>query len=549
MAWGLDSNRWKPPITITNDAILRRTKGNEHMNVGKVDIIEIKEAAKHDWLPRKGVTGMDVGLKYIAGKRTGEVAIRLFVRKKVSDIAPEKRFPSQLGKHKTDVIVREFKPNSNLPDEATYNPMVGGIELFSGERTTAGMFVRDNVTGQLMILGTFHGHIPPNTPIYQPQSGTQIGYLIRGGHYLTQPLDADLILFGAPRGYHLAITELGPIKGVRDVSVADLGKLLVRKRGFWTGWTNGLLEGVKGTTKSGIVYEDTYDLPDYQGRDIYYENGLSFVVDTSDPNHIYREPGDNTPLFGHKGDSGSIILDKDNNAVALMAWAGTAGGTGVGGGPPAPDLMAQLNVTPCFQGVPLPESIVLTSEEEPLEHHPYDNGVWDQSSSGMAAGGLFSWTLKNTYQRLIFRATVVGFDQPVFTWSIRDWNPPNVEEFRPLNDFSNSGEGYVTVYTPVTAYHPSDPVPSTKSIRPATLFFTAQHGASYGPKGTYSELTIEPTVVEGSMTIMVQVEVRSTMHASAAVRGWSNPSQIASGTLDTQEVTYQPITGARSPSR
>jgi len=138
------------------------------------DIVATKEAVKEAWLHRPGVTGMDVGFKYVGGERTTDVVIRLFVHKKLPDVASEDRFPSMLGKHKTDVIEREFKP-MGLPDTTTYPKLVGGVQI-GGNGSTAGMFVLDNVTGQLMLLSTFHGGTAPNSPIFQAVNGERIGY-------------------------------------------------------------------------------------------------------------------------------------------------------------------------------------------------------------------------------------------------------------------------------------------------------------------------------------------------------------------------------------
>src|ERR1035438_2964419 len=94
------------------------------------DIVAAKRAITKAWLGRPGVTGMDVGFKYVGGKRTSDVAIRLFVRKKLREVSPVERFPSLIGKHTTDVIECEMKP-AILPDHAYYPTMQGGIQLFS----------------------------------------------------------------------------------------------------------------------------------------------------------------------------------------------------------------------------------------------------------------------------------------------------------------------------------------------------------------------------------------------------------------------------------
>jgi hypothetical protein len=45
-------------------------------------ILQVKAAYEADFLQRPGVTGVDVGFKYVNGKRTSDVAVRVFVKEK-----------------------------------------------------------------------------------------------------------------------------------------------------------------------------------------------------------------------------------------------------------------------------------------------------------------------------------------------------------------------------------------------------------------------------------------------------------------------------------
>ncbi|HWV98517.1 MAG TPA: hypothetical protein VNZ64_02375 [Candidatus Acidoferrum sp.] len=499
------------------------------------DIIAAKKAVVGAWLSRPGVTGMDVGFKYVGGKRTSDVAIRLFVRKKLADVAPDERFPSLIGKHKTDVIECELKP-CGPPDTAYYNPMVGGVQLYSsGWEGTAGMFVRDNATGQLMILGTFHGDIAPNTAIYQPLNtpqpdGTlgQIGYLIRGGHYLTPPVDADLILFGAPRDTNFIIQDLGCVKGVATVEELMLssGVVLFRgmpvtKRGKTTLVTHGSLDGVS--------YSQPYP-PDYKGNVITYDNMLTFAGD----------PTTSEPL-GKSGDSGSVILDSNNNAVALLTLGSPYSATGPSNaGPAFPDILAALNVTPCFCGTTLPRKIILTSSESPapppIDRNGQIIGAWGQSVTGKEAVPSpgrppiqLRWTITNVYQSLEFRATVVGFDQPVFRWSING---------QTLNQFN--ADAFTTVSVKAVVRTDSQIAQgNTLTFEGVNLSIGAFHKASYDVKGTYSSLVITPTAVQGHIMLMVEVEVCNLSSASLNPMSPTPTSpQSAPATLDTQVLTF-----------
>jgi hypothetical protein len=467
-------------------------------------IIAAKEAVKAAWLGRSGVTGMDVGFKYVRGKRTAHIAIRLFVRNKKARVASAERFPRRIGKHKTDVIESDIKL-AGPPDGNFYNPVVGGVQLVeNGFPYTSGMFVSDNTTDQLMILGTGHGFVPPNSSIFQPSGATQpdgsngnIGYLIRGGHHLTQPVDSDLFSFGCTRGYNFIIEGLGCVKGVNQVGMSDLG-IAVTKRGRTTGVTHGTLDGFSFS----FLYP-----PDYQGNRITYDNMLTFGGD----------PTTNASL-GQGGDSGSIILDGSMNAVALL----TVVGGNLTYGPAIPDILTALKVTPCFCDTILPRKITLTSSE-------FISGPWGPSPSVSGVdvvkspGGIiyaFKWTVTNVYSTLTFHATVVGFNQPVFSWKIGG---------KKVNDFNNIGSGSVTFQTLVWKDKQISPI--TQGFdEEVTLQFSAEGNAQYDVAGTFATLGLNPTEVLGHIAVTVEVTVQDAA-------GTLGP-QSATASLDTQILTY-----------
>lgn len=497
------------------------------------DIIATKEAAKGAWLGRPGVTGMDIGFKYVGGKRTGEVAIRLFVRKKLADVPSAERFPGLLGKHKTDVIEREFTPLGPLPDTKFYDPMKGGVLITCGGwAQSTGMFVRDNVTGQLMILGTCHGEVAPGSPIFQPFNAPQpagslgqIGYLIRGGHYLEPPVDADLFSFAAPRGTAFEIEEIGCVKGVREARLQHLG-MKVSKRGKSSGLTHGTLDGYQ---RSVGPYP-----PDYLGNSITYDNYLTFAVDPNGPD-VFRDPG-GVPVMGQPGDSGSIIVDSDNYAVA-MTCVGTKGHMTELWGPSMPAILSALNVTPCFCGTILPRQIILSSTENPspapTTGNPWDDtqntGDWGKSTSGERKVKPFptcpvksyKYTITNIYQSLQVRATVAGFTKPTFRWKL------NTNQ---LNDFGTDGHGFVSFNTMVwrDASIPPGPASALEGVK---LSYYAQHNASYDISGTYSFVGINPTAVQGHMILTVEVEVKD-------MDGTVSAPESTVVTLDTQHFQW-----------
>ena len=79
------------------------------------DIRRVKNRVEADLLKRPGVTGVDIGHKYIGGKKTDVLAIRIYVEKK-KDVSHEDEIPKQIGGIPTDVIERRFVLHSGQTD-------------------------------------------------------------------------------------------------------------------------------------------------------------------------------------------------------------------------------------------------------------------------------------------------------------------------------------------------------------------------------------------------------------------------------------------------
>lgn len=71
------------------------------------EIRRIKQEAEGELLRRPGITGVDVGYKYIGGRETGILAIRVFVETKREVPDPE-AIPKEIRGVPTDVIERRF---------------------------------------------------------------------------------------------------------------------------------------------------------------------------------------------------------------------------------------------------------------------------------------------------------------------------------------------------------------------------------------------------------------------------------------------------------
>ena len=324
------------------------------------EIRPIKKAAEAELLRRPGVTGVDIGYKFVAGKKTSTLSIRVYVEKK-GNVPAGKAIPETINGVKTDVIERRFelKPRmirvlDLLPqaDTGEYDPLRGGMSIgpcravFLDEAEAAcqdapgpgnyifvgtlGAFVRDNATGAEMMLSNFHVMCLNNgwsvgDTMAQPSrvdGGTcpadVVGALQRAS--LGGQVDCAVASHTA-RGWECSILDIGAING----TAAATDGMAVRKRGRTTGLTYGVV--------------DTVDL----SVNIDYCDGLGPMTLT-DQIGIEVDAAQSAQ-FGDGGDSGSVVVDSSNNVVGLY-FAGNSDGT-YGAANPIAAVLSALNVSIC----------------------------------------------------------------------------------------------------------------------------------------------------------------------------------------------------------
>lgn len=311
---------------------------------------EIFDVLKNDaWqlMSMKNVVGVGRGYKTIGGTRTSSECIVVMVKEKLPRlrVRSEDFVPSEVRGVPTDVIeVGELRfLNERWSQMRPARPGVscGHYQITAG---TFGAVVWDEKTGEPFILSNNHvlanatsgkdGKARPGDPILQPGAADggvlerdKIGYLERFipvemsgrvpgclvsrsvelamNKWLTasrSPVRVEVVarsLAGAanlvdaalarplnPRLISREILELGEIKGSRE---PDLG-LRVRKSGRTTGVTEGEIQVVDATIKA-----------------IYSEDATATFTD-----QIL------TGKMGAGGDSGSVLVDEEMNAVGLL---------------------------------------------------------------------------------------------------------------------------------------------------------------------------------------------------------------------------------------
>jgi hypothetical protein len=251
----------------------------------------------------KGKYTVGVGLKQTHGEYTDQIAIFVYVHKKSpAEAVPESELvPPEFGGYVTDVV--EARPTL-ISDQARYDPLRGGIEIsrehtifdgiFAPPTGTLGAIVRSRATGNAQLLTCAHVVNYLFSNVYQPGEGSAIPIMDIVG---TVPalrnefnpvfLDCAVIDLNGSRGMQAAIEGIGAVQGV-STQVPALGEV-VKKRGARTLLTHGFVARL-------IVspYVPAYDQFEISGA-------VPFVTE-----------------FAGKGDSGSVVLNANNQVIGLL---------------------------------------------------------------------------------------------------------------------------------------------------------------------------------------------------------------------------------------
>jgi hypothetical protein len=212
----------------------------------------MKVLKQHEKMLRshKGVYKVDVGYRWKDGKMTGEIAIRVHVKKKkpVKDLESADVVPDVLDGFPVDVI----QSNLELQRTTRRDPLVGGIETRNvniGSVGTLGAIVFDAGTNQPLALSNHHVYVAnrPNNAVGDRvnQPGTTVNPdtlgVVNRSH---RGLDCAVATRNGTRANSTSIIDFpGGIKGVVEPMIG----MRVAKSGRTTGTTMGMVEGVSST--------------------------------------------------------------------------------------------------------------------------------------------------------------------------------------------------------------------------------------------------------------------------------------------------------------
>ncbi len=305
------------------------------------DYMEIKERAAPRLLALPGVHAVGVGAKQVAGKRTEDVAIAVFVEHKrpPAEVPADERVPDEIEGVKTDVIEMPVPQTIQQPgqlfgakreDTKKYRPIRGGTQCAregQGFGTFSCLFTMPS-DPKTVIASTCHHVIYTNCSdkANKEQVGQADGSTSSSGccqdivgtvlaAVCDTEVDIALIKLNGGEEWLAEVQEVGPVGATHFVEPAEANPpntYAVQKRGRTTSRTGGVIThtGTSGTvTKPGGVVHRTYT------------NGM-VIAPNPDPEHPTTGVD-----FALPGDSGSALLNESGFVVGIVFSASFATAT------------------------------------------------------------------------------------------------------------------------------------------------------------------------------------------------------------------------------
>jgi hypothetical protein len=305
--------------------------------------IDVKQRVRDQLVSMPGVHGVGVGSKFVSGARTDELAITVFVHKKLplNALSAEQVIPAEIEGIRTDVVESPFA--ECLDDTGRYRPLVGGsqLEYTTTEHPTPnstvthfnagtlGCIARAKKTGKNVILTNGHVAAGCGDPSIAINAGKRLGqpddvsdctccskcWATVVGTVIDAKINPDAGLIQIDKCIDVSpnIREIGAIQGVLTTpQINALEGQRVQVRGAKTA-------SIKFGTVHGVSVDDT---------SICRERDDAASV-TRPYTHAIRVDADTNNMFGQRGDSGSAVLDMSGNLVGLLF----AGVVGIGSAP------------------------------------------------------------------------------------------------------------------------------------------------------------------------------------------------------------------------
>jgi hypothetical protein len=273
------------------------------------EIKKIKEKVEDRLLQIPGVNAVGIGPKFTDGRPTDAWAITVMLNKKrpLDEIPPDEIIPSEIEGIKTDVdecgpitIVAERPIQGGMDIDADRGPGQGGTLGCMLETVGAPSPVFALTNCHVVLRGNNAQVIPPG-----PRAGPSvcsscsrccddiIGHVVAAR--LTPLADAAIVQLNPGIQYLAEVREKGPIKGVKQAVALQR----VAKQGVKTGLTEGIVRSLHN--KRGPIIDPTNRLV------VLREEATDVII-------IIPE----TSSFCEPGDSGAVVLNANNEVIALL---------------------------------------------------------------------------------------------------------------------------------------------------------------------------------------------------------------------------------------
>jgi hypothetical protein len=323
------------------------------MTVDYERLLETKSRAAAELMTRPEVTAVGLGGRERDGQPTGEIVIKVFVLRKrpLAELAAEDVLPTEF--EGVGVDVSELAPSrldtdpDDDPDDGPerpvgsprvprgkgdsdkYRPLVGGIRVQTAHRGAGGgtlgaILVHQTDPERVFALTNFHvvdsGSEVAEADVTRVGQPTNFDSSTRCCSHLfgtfqagdrDEVRDAAVVQLDSGTQWMAEIVDVGAVSGTHTITLEEAATLTysVRKRGAKTRLTGGVVEAIDA---------------DHETNGILRHNVI--IVR---PRFNPAVPDDEITYFSDKGDSGSVVLNDDNEVVALHYGGSTDEDLGV----------------------------------------------------------------------------------------------------------------------------------------------------------------------------------------------------------------------------
>lgn len=272
-----------------------------------------------------GVTGIDIGFRDEDAPDPNDLALRIFVR----DIEAVPMALTQLTaplEVPFVVIQRVFLESATFPDLNPYRPVIGGISVAAKRLIYAGTLGAIGVTTATdppFAVGVSNWHVLCHDElrqwgdeVIQPESGSSggpIGRLVNWSYpesVFTGVADAAICSIDEPILATPSIADLGLTAGTTTGFIG----MFVQRRGKIS-YSSGFTTNDPG---HGNYYIDKPSLPKVG----IPGTGISTTMRQFVGQMLVRAVDPSPDWFGKPGDSGSVVVDRNNRIVGLFFAGG-----------------------------------------------------------------------------------------------------------------------------------------------------------------------------------------------------------------------------------